>query len=142
MRPHYATRADLPEVEALLRSCALEVEGLHEHIEQYFVVRDNSGLLGCVSVEQYGTIGLLRGLAVAPQARSAGLGELLMSAAVADARQKGVESVVLRTATAATYFSRFGFAPIGTSEVPNAVLYSQEFSRTNPIEGTAMQIAL
>ncbi|MGY2492931.1 GNAT family N-acetyltransferase [Cupriavidus sp. CP313] len=142
MRPHFATSEDLPEVEALLRSCALHVEGVGEHIEQYLVTRDNSGLLGCVGVEHYGTIGLLRGLAVAEHARSAGLGELLLSAIVADARQRGVESMVVRTASAAAYFSRFGFAPIGTSEVRPDVFCSQEFSPANSTGGTVMQIAL
>ena len=128
MRPQFATREDLPEVEALLRSCALHLEGVGEHIEQYLVTRTNAGLLGCVGVEHYGTVGLLRGLAVAEHARSVGLGELLLSAIVADARQRGVESMVVRTASAAAYFSRLGFTPIGTSEVPSALFCSREFS--------------
>lgn len=142
MRPHYATASDLPEVEALLRACALPVEGVCEHIEQYIVVRDNAGLLGCVGIEQYGTVGLLRGLAVAPRARSAGLGELLISAIVADAREHGVESIVLHAASTTAYFARFGFAPISTLEVPRALLPSQEFLRSNAAVGTVMQTAL
>lgn len=142
MRPHFATREDLPEVEALLRACTLQVEGVGEHIEQFLVTRDNSGLLGCVGVEHYGTIGLLRGLAVAEHARSAGLGELLLSTIVAEARQRGVESMLVRTASAAAYFSRFGFASIGMADVPPAVLCSPEFSPANSTGGTVMQIAL
>lgn len=120
MRPHYATENDFPEVEARLRACALPIDGVREHIERYIVVRDNAGLLGCAGIEQYGAVGLLRALAVAQRARSAGLGELLISAIVADVRQRGVESIVLQTASASAYFSRFGFAPIGMSEVPTS----------------------
>ncbi|MGE8369679.1 GNAT family N-acetyltransferase [Cupriavidus basilensis] len=50
-------------------------------------------------------MGLLRGLAVAHRARSAGLGELLLSAIVADVRQRGIESIVVRTTCAAGYFA-------------------------------------
>lgn len=143
MRPHYATEKDLPEIEALLRACALSIEGVRAHIEQYIVVRDNAGLLGCVGIEQSGTVGLLLGLAVAQRARSAGLGELLISAIVADARQRGVESIFVQTTSASAYFARFGFAPIGTSqEVPRALLPSQEFSTNKAAPGTLMRTAL
>jgi amino-acid N-acetyltransferase len=142
MRPHYATENDFPEVEALLRDCALPIEGVREHIERYIVVRDNAGLLGCVSIEQYGDIGLLRGLAVAQRARSAGLGELLISTIVAEVRQRGVESIVLHTTSASAYFARFGFAPIAISEVPRALLPLKEFPLRDAAEGTVMQTAL
>jgi amino-acid N-acetyltransferase len=112
MRPRYATENDFPEVEALLRACALPIEGVRAHIERYIVARDNAGLLGCAGIEQYGAVGLLRGLAVAQRARSAGLGELLISTIVADVRQRGVESIVLQTTSASAYFARLP-APAG-----------------------------
>ena len=68
MRPRYATEKDWPEVEALLRTSSLCVEGVRERITQYIMVRDNAGLLGCAGVERYGTTGFLRGLAVAQRA--------------------------------------------------------------------------
>lgn len=143
MRPRYATENDFPEVEALLRACALPIEGVRAHIERYIVARDNAGLLGCAGIEQYGAVGLLRGLAVAQRARSAGLGELLISTIVADVRQRGVESIVLQTTSASAYFARLGFAPITASEVPRALPPSlKEFPLGNAAEGTVMQIAL
>ncbi|MDF3834851.1 GNAT family N-acetyltransferase [Cupriavidus basilensis] len=136
-------KSDLPEVEALLRSCTLPVGGIGEHALQFHVSRDKSGLLGCAGIEEYGgTVGLLRGLAVAERARCAGLGELLMSALVADVRQRGLESLVLRTETAAGYFSRFGFTKIPRSEVPHRLLVSREFAETIAARATVMAIAL
>lgn len=142
MRPYYATETDRPEIEALLRASSLSVTGVREHITQYMVVRDNAGLLGCAGLERYENTGVLRGLAVALRARSAGLGELLISAIVAAVRPEGVESIVLQTKTAAGYFARLGFMPISDSDLPPAVLPSQEFRRDQQDVGTLMHIAL
>ncbi len=142
MRPRYATEKDWPEVEALLRASSLCVDGVREQITQFIMARDNAGLLGCAGVERYGKTGLLRGLAVATRARSGGLGELLLSAIVADVRQQGVESIVLQTTTASRYFARLGFAQISYSDLPPAVLHSPELNRAHADVGTLMQIAL
>ncbi len=53
MRPHYASEEDWPDVEALLRASSLSIEGVRDQINQYVVVRDNAGLLGCAGVERY-----------------------------------------------------------------------------------------
>ncbi|MGY2492730.1 GNAT family N-acetyltransferase [Cupriavidus necator] len=142
MRPRYATEQDWPEVEALLSASSLAVDGMHEHSTQYIVVRDNAGLLGCAGIERYETTGVLRALAVVQRARSAGLGELLIAAIVADLRLRGVESIVLQTRSASAYFARLGFTPIDISELPQAVRPAHEFGRDRNDIGTLMQTAL
>ncbi len=142
MRPYYATEADWPDIEALLHASRLSSEGSHDHITQYMIARDKSGLLGCVGIERYETTGVLRALAVAQRARSAGLGELLLSAIVADVRQQGIETIVLQTTTASGYFARLGFAPIGLSDLPSSVSPSHEFDRNSDEIGTLMQTSL
>ncbi|MFC4343262.1 GNAT family N-acetyltransferase [Cupriavidus numazuensis] len=142
MRPHYASEEDWPDVEALLRASSLSIEGVRDRINQYLVVRDNAGLLGCAGVERYETTGVLRALVVAQRARSAGLGELMLSAIVADIRQQGVESIVLQTGTASGYFARLGFLPISATDLPAAVRPSAAFNLNAMGAGTLMQIAL
>lgn len=142
MRPHYATEEDWPDIEALLRASCLSSEVRHDHFTQYMIARDNSGLLGCAGIERYDTTGVLRALAVAQRARSAGLGELLVSAIVADGRQQGIETIVLQTANASGYFARLGFAPIGLSDLPSSIHPSHEFDRSSNEMGTLMQTSL
>ena len=142
MRPYYATEADWPEIEALLRASCLSSEERHDHITQYMIARDKSGLLGCAGIERYETTCVLRSLAVAQRARSAGLGELLISAIVADVRQQGIETIVLQTKTASGYFARLGFAPISLSDIPSSVRPSHEFDRSANEIGTLMQTSL
>lgn len=96
MRPRLATKADLPDVEALLRSCSVPAGGICSRAVQFHVSLDKRGLLGCVGIEEFdGRIGLLRGLAVVERARRAGLGALLVSALVTDVRLRGIESLVV-----------------------------------------------
>ena len=142
MRPHYATEADWPDIEALLRASSLFSEEKHDHLAQYMIARDNSGLLGCAGIERYETTGVLRALAVAQRARSAGLGELLVAAIVADVRQQGIETIVLQTKTASGYFARLGFTRIGVSDLPTSIRPSHEFERSPDEMGTLMQTSL
>ncbi len=142
MRPYYATEADWPDIEALLRASCLSSEGRHDHITQYMIARDKSGLLGCAGIERYETTGVLRALVVAKRARSAGLGELLISAIVAEVRQQGIETIVLQTKTASGYFARLGFSPIGISDIPASVRPSHEFDHSSKEVGTLMQTTL
>lgn len=142
MRPHYATEADWPDINALLNASSLSVAGVQDRIGEYMVIRDNAGLLGCAGLERYESTGVLRGLAVAQRARSSGLGELLISAIVADVRREGVESIVLQTKHASGYFARLGFTPISYAELAPAVLASPAMRRDHAEVGTLMQIAL
>jgi amino-acid N-acetyltransferase len=142
MRPHPATLADLPGIKKLLNACALESDGLDRQIDRYLVVRDMSGVIGCACAEQYGAVGVLKVIAVSERARSSGLGELLLGALVADVRQRGVQSLVLRTERATGFFSRLGFTPISPADVPPPLLGFREFTGDRSAKGTVMQAVL
>ncbi len=142
MRPYLATEADWPDIEALLRASCLSSESSHDHTTQYMISRDKSGLLGCAGIERYETTGVLRALAVAQRAQSAGLGELLISAVVADGRQRGIETIVLQTRNASGYFARLGFAPVGISDLPASIRPTHEIDHSSNEMGTLMQTSL
>ncbi|MGO4308167.1 GNAT family N-acetyltransferase [Cupriavidus sp. RAF12] len=143
MRPRHATKEDLRDVEALLRSCSLPVGGIRCEAVRFHVSRDRTGLLGCAGIEELGgKVALLQGVAVAKRARRAGLAALLVSALVADVRLRGVESLVLRTESAAGYFSRLGFTPVDRAAIPDELLASHEFSDTGTHTGTVMKVEL
>ncbi|MGU7774725.1 GNAT family N-acetyltransferase [Burkholderia sp. MR1-5-21] len=141
MRPRYATEKDVPEVEDLLRTCQLPVDGVREHINGYLVSRDSEGIIGCAGLEQYGKVALLRGIAVARRARLAGLGELILSFLVADARQSGIESLVVHPAGAAPYFEQIGFTAAETAVLPADLQRSLE-RRSPCVALDIMQVAL
>lgn len=143
MRPRRATEADLPDVEALLRSCSLPVGGIRGNAVEFHVSRDKRGLLGCAGIEAFGgSVGLLRGVAVAQRATRAGLAALLASALVADVRPRGIDTLVVGTKAAAGYFSRLGFTPIDRAVIPPEVLASREFANASIIETPLMKAEL
>ncbi len=127
MRPHAATQYDLQDIRGLLLTCGLPCKGLPDHPEAYLVVRDTAGMLGCACVEPYGSVAVLRAIAVAERGRRAGLGELLMEALVSQVRQSGVQTLVLRSRDASGYFTRLGFTPVEPAAVPPSVLSAPGF---------------
>ena len=127
--PEPATEADLPGIRALLEAAALPVGDLPE-ADRFLVVRPGNVVLGSVAVEPYGDAGLLRSLAVAPEARGTGTGSRLVEAAEACAYADGLRSLVLLTTTAAPFFEARGYAPMDRAEAPAGVRQSSEFQGT------------
>ncbi len=106
-----ATKADLPELVTLLTRVELPHEGVSEHLHNFFVAKSPTGqIIGCSGLERYGSLGLLRSVAVSPEHQHTGLGSQLTAALLDYAAQNGVAEVVLLTTTARDFFaSRFGF---------------------------------
>ena len=70
-----AENSALEEILSLLNTVDLPPDGVAEHINGFFVARDDTGrLVGCVGMEQYGSRGLLRSAAVTPELQRSGLG--------------------------------------------------------------------
>jgi len=133
---------DWPGVEALLRACALPVDGAAEHLAD-FVVADVAGRVVAVAgIEAYGADGLLRSVAVSNDARSAGLGSAVVDAAERLAHGRGMQRLHLLTTTAAPYFARRGFEVRDRANAPAALQASAEFRGACPASATFMTLAL
>lgn len=130
---------DLPPVLALLRRSHLPTRDLADARAEDFRVIERAGeVVGCVAVEMHGPHGLLRSLAVAPEARGQGLGARLVGAAEALARDRALSSLVLLTTTAASFFERLGYTRMERDEAPEAIQHSSEFTSTCPASATLM----
>lgn len=108
------------------------------HMENFFGAWSGSTLEGVVGVELYGTVALLRSLAVAVPRRGTGLGTRLLSRAEQYAREKGTHSVFLLTTTAEAYFGRRGYSPIARDAVPEAIQNTREFGSLCPSSAVLM----
>ena len=138
-----ATYLDWPRIAALLTELALPLAGAHEHLDDFVVAEDATGsLLGCAGVEHYGAAGLLRSVAVTPEARGRGLGRLLVQEALSRANAAGCLEVVLLTTTAAAYFAGLGFQVIERGHLPAAVQASVEFASACPVSAVVMRCVL
>jgi amino-acid N-acetyltransferase len=134
-----AERGALPEVLGLLQESSLPLAGVAEHFDSFLVARAGDGsLAGCVGLEIYGDVGLLRSLAVAKTARGAGLGARLVERLFDLARSKGVQSLYLLTTTAEDYFPRLGFERLPREEASPNLAASEELRGACPASAILM----
>jgi arsenate reductase len=131
---------DRPAAEALLRAACLPVEGVNDHFDAFFIAEDRSvRAVGVAGLEIYGSVALLRSVAVEPSARSQGLGSALVWRALTNARERGVQEVYLLTTTASGFFEKQGFERVERSRVPSSVTKSSvEFTGACPDTATVM----
>jgi putative acetyltransferase len=150
MQPIRATRADVPDVLALLARIwreynfvwapEIEFPDLFDFDAYYaaprgafWVVRDEAGrVVGCVGVDRVenGTAEIHR-VYLDAHLRGRGLGRMLVETALAWARQHGFARMVLWSDTRFTQshrlYDRMGFARLGERTVPNDPNDSREF---------------
>lgn len=132
------TRRELPKILELLDEADLPAAGVEEHLDSFIVARDEGALVGCVGMEVYGDVGLLRSLVVRPSTRGSGVGRLLVEALFERAREKGLDSLYLLTTTADDYFSRFGFEAIAREDADPRLQASEEFRGACPDSAICM----
>ena len=133
-----AQRGELPRILELLEEADLPVAGV-DLAESFLVAREQERLVGCIGLEIYDDVGLLRSLVVRPDTRRGGLGKLLVERLLETARARGVSVMYLLTTTAAEYFPRFGFEPIPREQADSRLQASEEFRGGCPDSAVCMR---
>jgi amino-acid N-acetyltransferase len=135
----YATDGDIAAIERLLRENGLPLDGVRDRLATTLVALDGEHLTGTAALEMFEDGALLRSVAVAAAARSAGTGARLVQWLLAAAAERRVPAVYLLTTTAESYFPRFGFERIERDRVPAGVRTSVEFTSACPASATVMK---
>lgn len=131
-----ADAGDWRVIEALLVDSGLPVDDLRaDNLDGFLVAEDGSSLVGLIGLQLYGTIGLLRSLVVAKEARRLGLGGKLIGALESAAQSAGVTELWLLTIDAEDFFGRHGFDIVTRNAAPAAIQQTEEFRDLCP--GTA-----
>jgi amino-acid N-acetyltransferase len=126
----------------LLRLSKLPEEDVDKHLVNYLVAVDENKLVGCVGLEVYEGVGLLRSLAVHPEHQGKGIGTALLQRMVAHAKEKGLSELYLLTATADKFFLKQGFAQVAKDEADKRVKESVEFKSVCPEDAVCMKKVL
>jgi len=139
LRP--ARAEDFELAKRLLASSGLPVDDLTPgHLA--FAVTESGRVIGVIGVETLDDTGLLRSLAVAPEARGRAVGEALVEALERDCRGRGIGSLWLLTTDADQYFSRLGYSARDRSQAPAVVRGTAQFSTLCPASAVLMFKAL
>jgi amino-acid N-acetyltransferase len=123
-----AQETDIPALLALLQQSSLPIDGLRDHLSTVLVAREDEGVVGSAALECFGSVALLRSVAVVATKRDHGLGKRFTEAALEVAQARGITEVYLLTETAQHYFSRFGFHAIPRQAVVPAIHQSVEWT--------------
>jgi N-acetylglutamate synthase-like GNAT family acetyltransferase len=127
-----AGAADWPAVEALLLANKLPTEGAQAHLSTYLLATHNGEVIGCAGAEVYGSVALLRSVAVAPGLQKQGIGRLLVERLLQEAAARDIATLYLLTVTAPEYFAQYGFKRIKNEAAPAALKASAEFQGACP----------
>jgi N-acetylglutamate synthase-like GNAT family acetyltransferase len=133
---------DWDAVKLLLVQSGLPIAGAQEHLGDFLVAQDGTGIVGCAGLERYGPTALLRSVAVLERRRGERLGYELVVRLVAAARAADVATLVLLTETAERYFRRFGFKTVPRKTLPEEIMASAEFRGACPASAMAMLMNL
>lgn len=132
-----------PQVKSLLTESQLPSSDLSpKDLEHFFGCGATQAPKGVVGLEIYGTVALLRSLAVAKDCRGIGCGKALVAEAERYAESKGVSELFLLTTTAERFFERLGYRRSPRENAPQAIRQTKEFSGLCPSSSVFMAKAL
>ena len=134
--------SDWAAVEALLLANQLPTEGAQSHLSTYLLATVNGEIVGCAGAEVYGTIALVRSVAVAPGLQKRGIGRWLVERLLHEARSRDIAALYLLTITAPEYFAQYGFKRMKIEDAPQALKASAEFQGACPACAALMALTL
>ncbi|HEY0991779.1 MAG TPA: UDP-N-acetylmuramate--L-alanine ligase [Kofleriaceae bacterium] len=138
-----ARRDDMASVREVLAATSLHEPVDDDQAGDFFVLCNEDGIVGCVSLEVLGDDAILRALAVHSNFRGAGYGWMLADTAVSQARWRGVRRIYLLTETASDFFAaKFGFRVVDRSTLSRQVAASETFTRPESANLVAMRLDL
>lgn len=125
---------------ALLAQCDLPNGDLKSvHFDHFLGCGSPEKLEGLVGLEIFGTVALLRSLAVAETARGSGCAKALVQQAEQHALKNGVRTLCILTTTAERFFGNLGYVPADRAYAPIEIKNTQEFSGLCPSDAAFMQ---
>jgi amino-acid N-acetyltransferase len=105
---------------------------------QFIVLCEGAQIIAAGALQPFGSVALLRSVAVEPQRRGAGLGRMIVQELERRACASDIAQLLLLTQTATRFFEQQGYRVIDRQQVPQAVQGSEEFRSLCPASATCM----
>lgn len=123
-----ASQADIEPMTSLLAKCGLATEDVTEILDSFQIALCDGRIVGCAAAERRGHSIVIRSVAVESGYRDRGVASRLVEKLLVRARGTEVRHVFLLSASAPSYFARWGFCHIPFDKAPSEVQASREFS--------------
>lgn len=133
-----ATERHLDYVKNLLDESDLPIDDITEKRDCLYVFTVDSERVGVGGLECYGSVALLRSIAVEPTNRGNGYGSLLCQQLIERAAAHDVKQLYLLTTTAEAFFEDLGFDERQREDAPSAIQQTSEFRGLCPETATCM----
>lgn len=134
-----AQPADKQIVVAMLEQAQLLTEDLPDDLSCFLIARNDETPVGVAGLELFGSVGLLRSIAVDPSYQGKGIANRLVKQILTNAGTAHLQEVYLITTTADHYFDRYGFAPVDRGQVPQTIQQTRQFSGLCPSSAVVMK---
>jgi len=122
-----ATGFDIPFITKLLLNAELPPDDLERWIDNFLLLYVNGNTVGCIGLEIWGKVGLLRSFVISEDYRSKGLGIKLYDRLLALAKAMNLSSILLLAIGASIFLEKNGFKFIDRNEAPESVKNSIQF---------------
>jgi len=132
------TGRDASHIHALLERSGLPTSDLEVSQAQFIVLCEGARIVGAGALQRFGSIALLRSVAVESHLRGSGLGRMIVQELERRACASDVAQLVLLTQTATRFFEHQGYRVIDRQKVPQALQGSEEFRSLCPASATCM----
>ena len=133
---------DIPFITALLLDAELPPDDLERWIDNFRLLSVEGKTVGCIGLEIWGKVGLLRSFVISEDYRSKGLGIKLYNRLMALAKEMKLSTVLLLVKGASIFFEKNGFKFIDRNEVPESVKNSIQFKLEECREYDVMELNL
>ncbi len=128
-----ATPGDWVATRELLLAADLPVDYLcPQRLAGFLIAEDQNVTVGLIGLEVLETVGLLRSLVVARNARNTGLGGKLVGALESAAVAAGIAELWLLTIDAERFFQKHDFEIVDRAAAPDEIRQTDEFSALCP----------
>ena len=133
---------DIPFITALLLDAELPPDDLERWIDNFRLLSVEGKTVGCIGLEIWGKVRLLRSFVISEDYRSKGLGIKLYNRLMALAKEMKLSTVLLLVKGASIFFEKNGFKFIDRNEVPESVKKSIQFKLEECREYDVMELNL
>ncbi len=138
MKYREAEESDIQRIKELLYSSGLPSTDVDGQAQKIFVVESKGKLVGIGGIEDFGGIGLIRSITVAPEHRKNGIAMNLYQLLEEYACNSGIKALYLITESAKEYFQKLGFSAQEREAVPYLIKQTSQFSKLCPTSAAVM----